>query len=115
MIKLNGTLIKSPSDYQLGVLTLTKSERNANGTLISEYIATKRKIEIQWKYLTGSEAKAISDIVKSSAIFFTVEYPELDGTLTTKTMYAGDFVLKTFKYIGGVIHWKDVPLSLIEQ
>lgn len=114
MIKINGTQIKTPSEYQLGIMIISKSERNAKGEMISEFIAKKRKIELQWNYLSGSEAKLIESLVKNT-MFFSVQYPEIDGTMTTKTMYSGDFILKTIDYRDGVIRWKDVPLSLVEK
>lgn len=98
-------------------MDIDKAERNANGEMIIEFIAQKCKLEMTWKYLTSTEADLIRSLCKAGngTRFVTVTYPQADGTIASGTFYAGDFVLGAYKYIGGVIHFKDVKLSLIQR
>ena len=59
MIKINNVTIPTPSEYNVGIQDLSKAERNARGTMIIERIATKRKLEMNWKYLTKLELQQL--------------------------------------------------------
>lgn len=51
MVKINDIEIPTPSGYQVGIMDISKAERNTAGTMLIERIATKRKIELMWNYL----------------------------------------------------------------
>lgn len=114
MIKINGVTIPTPSTYQVGIQDLSKAERNANGTMIIERIATKRKLEMSWSYLSQSDLSVLLQAV--SGVFFTVQYPDpQDGTLKTGEFYSGDRSAGAIDYKNGVMRWKDIKFNLIEQ
>lgn len=114
MIKINGTTIPSPSSYQVGIMDVSKSERNSNAQIIIERIATKRKLELGWSYLSQTDLTTILNLV--SAVFFTVEYPDIaTGTLQTKTFYVGDRTAQVIDYRDGVMRWKDIKFNFIEK
>ena len=114
MLKIDGVEIPSPSDMQVGIMDLSKAERNAKGTLIIERIATKRKLEIAWRYLSKEEISQLFKLV--SPVFFNVEYidPE-DNAIKSGTFYAGDRKAGALDYINGNIRYKDVSVNLIER
>lgn len=114
MIKINNTELPAPVEYQVGIMDLSKAERNANGLMIIERIATKRKIELSWLYLERSELAALLNLV--SPVFFMVEY--LDPQTNNKksgTFYVGDRTCGALDYINGKIRWKDLKMNLIER
>lgn len=114
MIKINGTTIPTPATYQVNLQDLSKSERNANGNLIIERIATKRKIEMSWNYLSQGDLAGVLQAI--SGVFFTVEYIDpQDGALKTGTFYAGDKKAGALDYQDGVIRWKDSGFSINER
>lgn len=114
MIIVNGVAIPTPSTYQVGIQDLSKAERNANGTMIIERIATKRKLEMSWAYLSQSDLSNLLQAV--SGVFFTVRYPDpQDGTLKTGTFYAGDRSSGMIDYKSGIARYKDVKFNVIEQ
>lgn len=114
MIKINGTTIPTPSGYQVGVMDLSKAERNARGDMIIERIATKRKLELTWSYLSQAQLAQLLQLV--SPVFVTVEYPDpQDGAVKTGTFYAGDRNTSAVDYRNGVMRWKDVKFSLVER
>lgn len=114
MIKINGVDIPTPSDYQVGIQDISKAERNANGTMIIERIATKRKIELSWNYLTKEQLQQVLNAV--SPVFFTVEYLDpQDNATRTGTFYAGDRNVGALDYIDGKVRWKDIKFNVIER
>lgn len=114
MIRINGTVIPTPATYQISLNDLSKAERNANGTMIIERIATKRKLEMSWAYLSQSDLSSLLQAV--SGVFFAVQYPDpQDGTLKTGTFYAGDRSSGMIDYKSGIARYKDVKFNVIEQ
>ena len=43
LISVSGVALPTPSEFQVGYMDGQKAERNANGTMIIEKIATKEK------------------------------------------------------------------------
>ena len=114
MIKVNGVDIPTPSDYMVSVLDISKAERNANGTMIIERVATKRRLEMTWNYLSQVDLSAL--LTRISPTFFEVEYIDSQtGTVRTGTFYAGDRNAGAIDYQNGVMRFKDISFNLIER
>ena len=114
MLKIDGVVIPTPSDYQVGIMDLSKAERNALGTMIIERVATKRKLELSWKYLSKEELSNLFN--KVSAVLFQVEYIDpQDNALKTGTFYAGDRKAGALDYQDGIIRYKDISVNIIER
>ena len=114
MIKIDGWTIPTPSSYTVGIQDLSKAERNAKGTMVKELIATKRKLEMTWKYLPNDQLSQLLQAVQEN--FFEVEYPDpQDGTMRTGTFYAGDRKVGALDYRNGEIRWIDVQFNVIER
>ncbi len=114
MIRISGVLIPSPSEHNVGIMDISKAERNARGDMIMERIATKRRLELTWKYLSKEKLSQVLKLV--SPVFFQVEYidPE-DNALKTGTFYCGDRTVRALDYRNGQIRWKDITFNLIER
>lgn len=114
MIKIDSVEIPTPSSYQVGIQDISKAERNANGLMVIQRIATKRKLELSWNFLSQSELATLFQAV--SGIFFTVQYPDpQDGTMKSGTFYAGDRSAGAIDYRNTTVRWKDVKFNLIER
>lgn len=114
MIKINGTTIPTPSDYKPSIQDISKAERNANGDMIIERIATKRKLELSWVHLSQEELQQLLQLV--APIFFTVSYPDpQDGSTRTGTFYCGDRSTGALDYRNGRVRWKDIKFNLVER
>ena len=114
MIKINGVGIPTPSDFQTGIMDISKAERNADGTMIIERVATKRKLEISYKKLSKEDLSNLFNLV--SPVFFSVEYIDpQDGGFKTGVFYSGDRAAGALSYINSVIKWKDIKFNLIER
>jgi hypothetical protein len=113
LIKVNNTEVQTPSSYQVSIEDIVKAERNAAGTMVIERIATKRKIELAWNFMTQSQLSTLLQMV--SAVTFTVEYPDpQDGAMRLGTFYAGSKSAGAIDYRNDVIRWKDCKFNLIE-
>lgn len=114
MIKINGVIIPTPSDYTVGIMDLSKGERNAKGTIIIERIATKRKLELSWDFMKKETLKEILTLI--STVFFEVEYIDPQtNSIKSGTFYVGNRKAGALDYIRGNIRYKDVSFNLIER
>jgi len=114
IIIIDGVEIPAPSEYSIGIQDISKAERNANGTMIIERVATKRKIELSWKYLDKDQLAQVLNAV--SPVFFQVAYVDpQDNGVRTGTFYAGDRKSGMLDFKNGVARYKDVSFNLIER
>ncbi len=114
LIKINGVGIPAPSDYTVGIQDISKAERNAVGSMIIERIATKRKIELSWKYLDRTSLSIVLNAVAD--VFFTVEYIDpQDNAVKVGTFYCGDRKSGMLDFKNGIPRYKDVGFNLIER
>ncbi|MFD1953741.1 DUF6711 family protein [Paenibacillus thailandensis] len=114
LIEIDGKTLPSPSDINFGIQDISKAERNANGTMIIERIATKRKIELSWTYLSPTQLAQVLSAVKP--VFFDVTYtdPETNAERTA-TFYCGDRSVGVMDFINGNLRYKSIKFSLIER
>lgn len=114
MIKIDGVDIPTPTDLVVGIMDISKAERNAAGTMLIDRIATKRKLELSWKFITKEDLSRVFRAV--SDVFFQVTYidPE-ENAIKTGSFYAGDRKAGALDYRNGNIRYKDVSVSLIER
>lgn len=114
LIAINGVDMPTPSSYSWGIMDLSKAERNALGTLIIERIATKRKIELSWSYLTPEQLQTLLTAVGS--VTFSLSYLDAQtNTTLTGTFYSGDRNVGMIDFNNGVPRYKDVKFNLIEK
>lgn len=114
MIKIEGVGIPTPTEYQVGIMDLVHAERNAAGNLVKDIIATKRKIELSWNYLSKEDTSKVLKLVSSN--FFTVEYIDpQENKKRTGFFYCGDRHVGALDYRNGNIRYKDIKFNLIER
>lgn len=114
MLKINGAAIAAPSAYEVTVQDLDgESNRNANGDLIRDRIAVKRKLQLEWPPLSQSEISTLLNAV--SSVFFTVTFPDPQSGMITKTMYVGDRTAPAYMYKDGQVKWSNLKMNFIEK
>lgn len=115
-IKINGVEMPQPSSFTCTIMDISSdgTSRDANGTMHIDRICTKRKIELEWKYLNMQDMSKILKLVRN--IFFTVTYPDpMEGHTITKTFYVGDRTTGMYSCVDGEPKWKDIKYNLIER
>ncbi len=113
LITINGVALPTPTELQVGVMDISKAERNANGRMIIERIATKRKLFITYSYITESDASLV--LRQVAPTYYTVTYLDpQDKTMKSGSFYCGDRQLGMVDYQDGVARYKDLGFDLIE-
>jgi hypothetical protein len=114
LISVGGVDLPTPSELQVGIQDLSKGERNANGMMIIERIATKIKLEISYTFLSKADLSKVLNAV--APVFFSVSYldPQTDS-MRTGTFYCGDRNCGMLSFTNGVPRYKDVKFNLIEK
>ena len=114
MIKINGVDIATPKTYEATVTDLDgETNRNANGEMIRDRIAVKRKLNLEWGPLTQAEIQTLLNAV--SSVFFTVTFPDPMSGMVTKTMYVGDRTAPAYSFINGEVKWQGLKMNFIEK
>lgn len=113
LITVNGVAISTPSDLQVGYFDISKAERNANGRMIIERIATKKKLFLTYSFLTESQTATLLKAVSPTTYSVTFENPETNS-LETGTFYTGDRNLGFVDYHNGVARYQDITFNMIE-
>lgn len=115
MLKVKGVAIAAPKTFSASLNDIDgESNRNANGELLRDRIATKRKLEMEWGPLDEFECSVILKAVKD--VFFEVEFPDpQEGKLITKTMYVGDRSTPMYSFINGKPKWSGLKMNFIEK
>lgn len=114
MISINGVKIATPKVYEATVSDLDgETNRNANGDLIRDRVAVKRKLNLEWGPLAQNEIAPILNAV--SGVFFTVTFLDPQLGMVTKTMYVGDRTAPAYQYINGEVKWQGLKMNFIEK
>ena len=114
MLKINGVTIVTPKGYELSISDIDgETNRNANGTLIRDRIAVKRKLNLDWQPLTQNQSSTLLNAVTS--VFFDVTFVDPKDGIITKTMYVGDRSTPAYSYINGVVLWNGLKMNFIER
>ncbi|MDM8313124.1 hypothetical protein QUW36_13755 [Clostridium cadaveris] len=114
MLKINGVAIATPKTYEVTVQDLDgETNRNANGDMIRDRIAVKRKLNLEWQPLSQSEISTLLTAV--SGVFFTVTFPDPQLGLITKTMYVGDRTSPAYQFKNGEVKWSGLKMNFIEK
>ena len=114
MINVNGTPIATPSRMSVGIYDVSKNaDRNAQGDILIDRVAVKRKLEMEWSALTNAEMSSLLSAVTD--VFFTVTFPDPQtGGNKTMTCYVGDRTAPVYKYNGTPL-WEGLRMNFIEK
>lgn len=109
-----GVKVKRPSNFKIERYNVTTMERLANGEMVGDLVAKKRKFYFTYDAISATDLNKILDAIwESSGIFFKLEYVE-NNTVKTATVYVGS-IPSTLYRTGGEWVWKDVTFNLIEK
>lgn len=114
LLTIAGVQVANPAEVKIGRFDLTKSNRTASGRMVMEYIATKRRVDVVWRYIPDADLQVILNLLAANKPFFTLEYPDVGGQQTI-TCYAGDINTSLWHTINGVRRWSEVSIPFIEQ
>src|SRR5690606_41541117 len=77
MIRINGIPITpNPSSVERGIFRISNAERTADGTMMLEIIAVKRRVEIGWTHIRDSDYKALLVVIAQGGPGRQVRHPD---------------------------------------
>lgn len=114
LITANGVALPTPSDLQMGIQDISNAQRNANGLMIIQRIATKKTITLTYAYLNATDMSTILNAV--SGTYFNVTYLDpISNSTVTGSFYPGDRSLGYIDYQNGVPRYNNLKFELIER
>jgi hypothetical protein len=116
MLKINGVDIATPQKFSVNIEDIDgETERNANGDLLRDRVAVKRKLNCEWPPLKNSEISVLLKAVKD--VYFDVFYPDPEeGTSVTKTFYVGPRTAPVYTVdAAGQPLWENLKMDFIER
>lgn len=114
MLIINGVNVVTPKSMSVSISDIDgDTGRNANGTIVRDRVAIKRKIELEWGMLTQAEISQLLNAV--SNVFFSVTFIDPQQGKVTKTMYVGDRSAPVFSFNEKFKPWSGLKMNLIEQ
>lgn len=114
MLILNGVVVPTPKAMSISINDIdAETGRNANGTIVRDRVAVKRKIECEWGMLTQDEMQTLLNAV--TPVFFSVKYIDPQTGITTKTMYVGDRTAPVYNFNSKFKPWSSLKMNFIEK
>lgn len=120
VLKVNGTVLPTPSDSGLGHTDedfVINSYRDGAGNMHKTTVArSKKKIECKWDRLYSKDLALIKSVCKPSyGEFITLEYFDISG-ISSMTCYSGDLKYTTEQILSSTnALFKDVSISFVQN
>ena len=115
VLKINGVEMPAPSSMKIAVFDVSAGgERSADGSLVADKIAVKRRLTLGWAYLSPEDMAALLSAAQQDA-FFTAEFPD-PGTGQPGSMRCclGDRSAGVLRMDGGRPLWTKVEMIFTE-
>lgn len=112
--KIGSTFFKSPTTFKIERYNVSTMERLANADMVGDLVAKKRKFYFTYEAITGTDLDIILNAIwETSALFFTLTYPE-NGATKTAVVYVGSIPTE-LHFASANWVWKGVQFNLIEK
>lgn len=112
--RINGYPIKRPSKFKIERYNITNMDRLANGLMVGDLIAKKRKFYFTYEAITARELNHILNLIwHTDSLFYSFTYVE-NNVEKIVTVYSGSIPQELFM-TGSDWVWKNVQFDLIEQ
>ncbi len=114
--KVNGYKIKAPTEITISPESLDKAERTMDGTMVVDIIGSKRKIDVNWEYLSKEDMKTLATAVKNTAFTLVTFHDKDAGELVSITARAEGLTYSPyFDWAKNKLLWKGVAVSFKEK
>lgn len=117
-LTVNGTVLPEPSKITNNLYMIGDSKRNAAGTMNLQYIANKRKYNVEWGTMTAAQLYSLISLIKSSTPQFsaTILDPAVSGGSYTGAFYAGDLAYTDVKIDAySIVTFTTIKVDFIES
>ncbi len=114
--KINGKIIRAPTELSVSFETLDKAERTVDGTMVVDIIGTKRRVDVSWDYLSKEDMTTLSNSVGRDN-FTEINYPDDEtGDLITMIARAEGLTYQPhYDWAKSRLMWKSVSVTFTER
>ncbi|MBQ8508255.1 MAG: hypothetical protein IJ466_12605 [Clostridia bacterium] len=116
MLLINGAEMPAPSALKVTLFDVSSpQERSAAGGIVMDRVAVKRRLELSWAFLSGSDLARLLNAVTEAA-FFEADYPDpAAGEMRGMTCCCGDRATGILRMEGGEPIWTNVEMTFTEK
>ena len=115
LFSVNGTALPEPKTVEPEIYDITSenTKRNQSGTLLYDYVATKRKFSVTWPPMSAAELASLIQAVPHGT--FTLTFFDMaTGTTQTGTFYRGDRKGSLYVYNSKSKRYENISMNFIE-
>lgn len=114
--KVNGKKIKAPTELTVTPEVLDKAERTADGTMVVDIIGEKRKVDVNWEYLSKEDMTALAKAIGADKFAEISFHDNGTGDLVTMTARSEGLTYQPhYDWAKAKITWKSVSVSFTER
>jgi len=116
MLKINGADMPAPSQMKVTIFDVSSAqERSAAGEIVMDRVAVKRRLDLSWASLRGSELAVILNAVTQEP-FFEASYPDpATGDMRSMNCLCGERTTGVLRMEGGAPLWTNVEMTWTEK
>ena len=113
VLTINGAVVKSPSSLKVSIFEVGSGDvRSASGSLISDCVAVKRRLALQWAAMEPDELSALLNAVSGG---FEAEYPDPAEGMRKAFFHCGESVAGVLRMVNGAPVWTEVSMEWTER
>lgn len=112
------TALPTPSSYEYLKMDVDSEStgRAANGDMIRDRVAVKRKVSCVWNGLSQKQISAILGNSYVKQVSFYLKFPDAEtGELATMHCYVGDRTAPMWNYNHGEPVWDNLSMNFVEM
>ena len=114
MVKINNVEIAAPSSIEVELTEESSgAETNLQGRTVMDFFGVRRTVTMAWSHMTETAMNTMLTAMGTG--FFTLLYPDVDGSERQITCRAGKRRATAQMMRDGRPVWTDVEIELIEQ
>ena len=114
VLTVNGAAVKSPTSLKVSVFEVGSGEvRSASGSLVSDCVAVKRIVALEWAMMEPAELGALLSAVSGGA--FEAEYPDPMEGARKAFFRCGESVAGVLRMVDGAPVWTEVSMEWTER
>ena len=114
--KINSKSIHAPSSISFSYELLDKEERTMDGTMVVDIIGQKKKITVDWEYLSKADMKTLSEEVSGNTFVTVTAHDTVSGELTTIIARAKNLKYEPYyDWANSRLMWKSVSVDFVER
>ncbi len=115
-LRLNGKAIAAPKEITVSPENLDKAERTMDGTMVIDIIGTKRKVDVNWEYLSKEDMAILTNATKEDAFTTVTFHDKTTAAFISITARAEGLTYSPYyDWANDRLLWKGVAVTFKEK